>query len=69
MTLPSEEMNALLSTRKFLLRLCSSKDTPRVPKAIRAEARRLAKHYPFDMWVEDMYKRPTRHRTRIKGGF
>ncbi len=46
MTLPIERTNAVLNTEKFLLRLCIPKETPRVPKSIREEARKLLKHYP-----------------------
>ena len=51
MTLPVERTNAVLRTEKFLLSLCDPKKTPRVPKAVREEARRLLKHYPseYDM--------------------
>jgi len=46
MTLPIERTNAVLNTEKFLLKLCIPNQSPRVPKAIREEARRLLKHYP-----------------------
>ena len=46
MTLPYERTNAVLRTEKFLLKLCIPSQSPRVPKEIREEARRLLKHYP-----------------------
>jgi hypothetical protein len=46
MTLPIERTNAVLNTEKFLLKLCIPNQSPRIPKAIREEARRLLKHYP-----------------------
>ena len=46
MTIPIERTNAVLRTEKFLLKLCIPKESPRVPKAIREEARRLLRHYP-----------------------
>jgi hypothetical protein len=51
MTLPLERKNAVLNTEQFLLRLCDPKSTPRLPKSVREDARRLLKHYPtkFDM--------------------
>jgi hypothetical protein len=51
MTLPYERTNAVLRTETFLLSICDPKLTPRVPKAVREQARRLLKHYPsrFDM--------------------
>ena len=51
MTLPVERKHAVKNTEQFLLSLCDTKQTPRVPKEIREQARRLLKHYPseFDM--------------------
>lgn len=46
MTLPIERTHAVLNTEKFLLKLCIPSQSPRVPKTIREEARRLLKHYP-----------------------
>ena len=46
MTLPIERTNAVLRTEKFLLKLCIPKESPKVPKSIREEARRLLRHYP-----------------------
>ena len=52
MTLPDEAHRAVTQTRKFLVDLLDPKKTPRVPFAIRVQARRLVKHYPFDCEVE-----------------
>lgn len=46
MTLPYEQDLAIANTRNFLLALLDPRRTPRVPRAIRLEARALLKHYP-----------------------
>jgi hypothetical protein len=48
MTLPDERYRAVMQTQRFLLRLLT---TPRVPKAIKDEARACLRHYPseYDM--------------------
>lgn len=46
MTLPDERTRAVYYTQSFLRRLLDPKATPKVPRAIRLEARRLLKHYP-----------------------
>ena len=48
MTLPDERRRAILHTKGFLLDLCNPRATPRVPKKVREEARRLLKHYPIN---------------------
>ena len=45
MTLPDERYRAVVYTRQFLLRLLT---TPRIPKAVKAEARSCLRHYPSD---------------------
>lgn len=55
MTIPSERKSAVLRTEKFLLSLCDPKQTPRVPSEVRAEARRLLKHYPTEYHVEEIF--------------
>jgi len=47
MTLPDERRRAVRAVRLFLLRLTVPSVTPRVPPAIRREARALLKHYPI----------------------
>lgn len=51
MTLPNERFRAIKQAREFLFDLLDPKKTPRVPKAIRREARWRLKHYPlsYDM--------------------
>jgi len=48
MTLPHERTNAVINVRSFLLRLATpyGGGIKRVPRAVRAEARRLMRHYP-----------------------
>jgi hypothetical protein len=46
MTMPDERYRAVVQTKRFLLRLLS---TPRVPKAVKDEARSCLRHYP-DEW-------------------
>jgi hypothetical protein len=48
MTLPDERYRAVLQTQRFLLRILT---TPRVPKAVKDEARYCLRHYPneYDM--------------------
>lgn len=53
MTVPVERTNAVIWTEQFLADLMDPKTTPRVPKAVRDQARRLLRHYPtkFEMDV------------------
>ena len=46
MTLPDERYRAVIWTELFLKDLLDSSKTPRVPKSVREEARRLLRHYP-----------------------
>jgi hypothetical protein len=52
MTLPDERLRALKETKAFLYRLMDPKVTPKVPSAIREEARHLLKHYPDDLTLD-----------------
>ena len=47
MTLPDERFRAVRHTQQFLVRLAGG-GYPRVPKAVRAEARSILRHYPLD---------------------
>ena len=49
-TLPDERYRAVKAAQQFLTRLAGG-EYPRVPKAVRAEARSLLRHYPsaYDM--------------------
>ena len=48
MTLPDERYRAVVQTQRFLLEILT---TPRVPKAIKDQARSCLRHYPneYDM--------------------
>ena len=48
MTLPDERYRAVKNARQFLRDLMDPKKTPRVPRAIRLQARSVLKHYPAD---------------------
>ena len=48
MTLPDERYRSVVATRRFLLDLCNSEHTPRVPKLVRETARAMLRHYPSD---------------------
>ena len=50
MTLPDERYRAVIQTQKFLLEILS---TPRVPKAIKDQAKSCLRHYPsaWDMQI------------------
>ena len=43
MTLPDERYRAVVQTQRFLLEILT---TPRVPKAVKDEARACLRHYP-----------------------
>jgi hypothetical protein len=45
MTLPDERYRSVVQTQRFLLRLLT---TPRVPRAVKDEARACLRHYPSD---------------------
>jgi len=47
MTLPDERYRAVKYAQQFLSRLAGG-EYPRVPKAVRAEARSILRHYPLD---------------------
>lgn len=49
MTVPAERTSALIQTRQFLQDLSTM---PRVPRAVRDEAKALLRHYPCDADVE-----------------
>ena len=45
MTLPDERYRAVVQTQRFLLQILT---TPRVPKAVKDQARSCLRHYPSD---------------------
>ena len=46
MTLPDERYRSIDHAALFLQQLCNPEITPRVPRKIREEARRILRHYP-----------------------
>ena len=56
MTLPHEEALAIARVRQFMYELLDPKATPKVPKAIRQQARLIMKHYPILPSLECAYK-------------
>ena len=44
---PMQQVAAVVATRDFLLRLVNTKETPRIPREVRREARALLRHYPL----------------------
>ena len=56
MTLPHEEALAIARVRQFMYELLDPKATPKVPKAIRQQARRIMKHYPILPSLDCAYK-------------
>jgi hypothetical protein len=59
MTLPNQRTRSVLNTHDFLLRLATpyGGGLKRIPKEVRAEARRLLRHYPhwFDLGRADCW--------------
>ena len=53
MTLPDERYRAVKQAQEFLIRLAGG-DYPRVPKAVREEARALLRHYPNSLDLADI---------------
>lgn len=47
MTLPYERLRAVNYAREFLYELLDPKKTPKVPKAVRQQAYRVLRHYPY----------------------
>lgn len=64
MSLPDEKIRAMISSRQFLFDLLDPKKTPRVPKAVRLQARRLCKHWPFPFEIEEMMEVYNAYRVR-----
>ncbi|MEN9859958.1 MAG: hypothetical protein RLZZ515_440 [Cyanobacteriota bacterium] len=44
---PQQQVSSVIATRDFLLRLTRPKETPRVTRDVRWEARALLRHYPL----------------------
>jgi hypothetical protein len=43
---PEQQIAAMVGVRDFLLRLANTKETPRIPREVRREARAIMRHYP-----------------------
>jgi hypothetical protein len=59
MTLPDERYRAVKNAQQFLARLAGG-EYPRVPKAVRDEARSILRHYPLD-WDLQQLERAAPH--------
>jgi hypothetical protein len=57
MTIPIERSYAIQNVREFLYSLLDPQMTPRVPKAIRQEARWHLKHFPSEVDMEATRKK------------
>jgi hypothetical protein len=64
MTVPVERTNAVINTEKFLYDLLDPKKTPRVPEDVRAQARRLLRHYPSEFEMNVIAEREDRSEVR-----
>ena len=56
MTMPDEMFNSLRNARHFMLALMDSKQTPKIPKAIRQRARDRLKHFPSEYEISELEK-------------
>ena len=43
---PNQQLEAIVGVRDFLLRLTNTKETPRIPREVRREARAIMRPYP-----------------------
>jgi len=57
MTLPDERYRAIKWAEQFLQDLCDPSRTPRVPKAVRQQARSVLRHYPGTYYIEELARR------------
>jgi hypothetical protein len=57
MTLPDERYRALLWAEQFIKDLLDPSKTPRVPRAVRAQARSVLRHYPGQYYIEEIARR------------
>lgn len=57
MTTIDERFQAIHNARSFMYRLMDPKQTPKVPKKIREEARARLKHFPHEFEVKYMEER------------
>ena len=54
MTLPDERYRAIMAAKDFLERLSFSSEIKRVPLAVRQEARRVLRHYPTQLDLDQI---------------
>jgi hypothetical protein len=57
MTLPDERYRALKWAEQFLQDLQDPSKTPRVPKAVRQQARSVLRHYPGEYYLKEIARR------------
>jgi hypothetical protein len=56
MTIPTEELRTLKSTREYLSELVTKRLKDIKPREVREMAGMLLRHYPFECYLEKMYK-------------
>lgn len=54
MTLPDERYRSIHQAELFLKDLCDRSKTPRIPKAIRARASAVLRHYPSQWHLDQL---------------
>ena len=54
MTLPDERYRALKWAESLMMDLMDPAKTPRVPKAVRAQARAVLRHYPGSYYLDEL---------------
>lgn len=54
MTLPDERYRSIHQAEQFLKDLCDRTKTPRVPKAVRARAGAVLRHYPSQWHLDQL---------------
>lgn len=52
MTIPYERTLAVKRAEKFLMKLIDPKESPRIPREIRREARSILKHFPSPFYLD-----------------
>ena len=57
MTLPDERYRALKWAESFMQDLLDPSKTPRVPKAVRQQARAVLRHYPGTHYIDEIARR------------
>lgn len=62
MTMPDEMVNAIINARRFLYALMDPQETPRVPAAVRMEARGRLKHFPHETQFKALAKEINRRK-------